>query len=204
MTTNDSMIYDFETLSQDGEDGVVLSVAILSFNRKFLHHDYYQYGSLLDQTHYLKFDVNEQVKKYGRKIDRKTLDWWGKQSKEAREVLKPSSEEVSIDRLFPWIVERVMIKDLDRVYTRNNTFDPLFLRSICRQTGYDTPYPFWHIRDTKSVIDGLTWDNDEIKDNFIPEELEEKFVAHDPRHDIVMDVMRLQKLTTALFGEIPF
>jgi hypothetical protein len=37
-----------------------------------------------------------------------------------------------------------------------------------------------------------------LSNGFVPEGLEEQFVAHDPQHDIVMDVMRLQTLAIAL------
>ena len=43
----------------------------------------------------------------------------------------------------------------------------------------------------------MSWGID-LRNGFIPEGLESVFVAHDPQHDIVMDVMRLQTLALAL------
>ena len=65
------------------------------------------------------------------------------------------------------------------------------------------PHPWWVTRDTRSTIDGMAWGED-INNKFIPEGLEEKFIAHDPAHDIVMDVMRIQYLSRILVDEIPF
>ena len=59
------------------------------------------------------------------------------------------------------------------------------------------PYPWWIIRDTRSMLDGMLWGSG-IDNKFIPDGLEEKFVHHDPRHDIVMDVMRMQTVASAL------
>jgi hypothetical protein len=40
-----------------------------------------------------------------------------------------------------------------------------------------------------------------IKNNFIPEGLEDKFIAHNPIHDIAMDIMRFQYLARVLINE---
>jgi len=53
------------------------------------------------------------------------------------------------------------------------------------------------IRDTRSMIEGMSYGMD-IKNDFMPSALESKFVKHDPRHDIVMDVMRMQLLARAI------
>ena len=72
------------------------------------------------------------------------------------------------------------------------------MTSLCHATGHsDEPYKWWDIRDTISFIEGLSYGAD-IKNNFIPDDLKEAFVAHDPRHDVAMDVMRMQTLIEAL------
>jgi hypothetical protein len=47
------------------------------------------------------------------------------------------------------------------------------------------------------MIEGMSWGTD-MDNGYIPEGLAAKFIAHDPRHDIVMDVMRMQELARAL------
>jgi hypothetical protein len=47
------------------------------------------------------------------------------------------------------------------------------------------------------MIDGMLLGSN-MNNKFIPEGLETEFVAHDPRHDIAMDVMRMQVLTRAI------
>lgn len=203
---NNAVIYDIETLSQDQHRGVILNMALLTFNmgRVQRGHDY-TYDELLEQTKLIKFDVESQVKKHGRRICPDTIKWWGDQSKEAQKQLLPSSEDRDISELYGWFVENVMLNNLKVAYSRNNTFDPVFVQFLCQQFGDHLPHNWWIVRDTKSTIDGLTWGQDDIKDSFIPEGLEEKFIAHDPRHDIVMDVMRLQYLSRILLEEeIPF
>lgn len=187
-------IYDFETMSQDPHTGAVLSFAMLNWNPKKL----YTYSELVDSAAYIKFDVKEQVEKYNRVITKETVEWWSKQNKEAQKVIAPSKEDVSISELYQFYMMNKPDYDGGPIYTRRNTFDPVFMTSLCHATGHsDEPYKWWDIRDTISMIDGLSYGAD-IRNNFIPEGLAEHFILHDPRHDIAMDVMRMQTLIEAL------
>jgi len=200
----DAVIYDFETLGTEPTDSVVISVAILTFNTKRVKYGPdYSYDELLKRVRVLKFDVQDQVHQYKRKIYPDTLEWWGKQSKEAQKQLAPSSRDRSISKLPSFLADSAIWDTIKVVYTRNNTFDPPFMKYIHRDTGTTMPYAEWVVRDTKSTIDGMTWGQN-IRDNFIVEGLEKQFIAHDPAHDIAMDVMRLQFLSRLLIDEIPF
>lgn len=192
---NDAVIYDFETLSQNEFKCVVVSCAMTTFSRERLGEGYYTFDKLVKQIQNIKFKVKEQVEVYNLEIDPETLDWWREQSKEARALIKPSSEDVSIDKMIPWFNSQIDLNDVRVVYTRNNTFDPVILKMICEITGHKFPYPWWAIRDTKSTIDGLTWHHN-IKDSFIPPNCE-GYVKHDPAHDVALDIMRLQTLAQA-------
>lgn len=190
-----SIIYDFETLGQIPEKSVVLSMGILSYNEdRFLQDEGYTYEELLGDTNYIKFNVEEQVKHFGRTIDPNTLEWWKSQGETAKHVLKPSTDDVSISELKDWIETLYDVKSFKKVFTRGNTFDPMFLRSLTK----DDVFNWWSIRDTRSYIDGMLIGNDELDNKFIPEGLSEKFVHHDARHDIVIDVMRMQTLFRAI------
>lgn len=194
---NTAVIYDFETLSTDRVNGVVLSFAMLAFSPdRFTGEIAYDYDTLLSETKFIKFNVEEQVKKYGRKIDKDTLEWWGQQGDEARKQLKPSPDDQSISELYNFFVLHSPA-NLKTVFTRGNTFDPILLDYICKDIDKPMPYPFWMDRDTRSYIEGLSHGTD-LKNSFMPPNCENKFVHHDARHDIVLDVMRLQTLIQAI------
>lgn len=193
MTDKHHTIFDFETLSQNPYDGVVVSMAMVNFNELRFRSNPYSYHELLSETKFIKFNVEEQVKVYNRKIEKSTLDWWSKQNDEARKVLNPSKDDRSITELYDFFFNN-MPDYSGKVYTRRNTFDPMFLTSLMKAIDKPEPYEWWDVRDTISYIEGLaggTW----IDSKFIPQGLEENFVPHDPRHDIVMDIMRIQFLT---------
>ena len=84
------------------------------------------------------------------------------------------------------------------VYTRGNTFDPIITETMCKIMNKPSPYPWWSIRDTRSMIDGLSYGSN-ISNSFVPDSVDWKdVVVHDPRYDIALDVLRLQVLIQAI------
>jgi hypothetical protein len=196
----ESLIIDFETLSQNPINGALVSCALLTFEMDILLVNGYTYEKLLSKVEYFKFEVKSQVTNWNRRIDPKTLEWWKQQSKDALDSIKPSEEDKQLTEFIPWLVSHFNRDKLDYIFSRNNTFDPVIIQSICSDLNLPLPYDWWKIRDTKSFIMGLTYTAN-IKDNFIPAEAENKYVTHDPRHDVVLDVMRMQTLLFYKFGE---
>lgn len=195
------VIFDFETMSTDRVNGVVVNMAMLIFDESRYTSDPYTYGELVESCKLIKFDVAEQVEKFNRTICKDTLAWWDQQSKEAKKQLKPSPDDVSIETLYDFWVNNTSNYNIQKVYSRGNTFDPIFFDYILEQTAFNPSdaIKHWTVRDTRSTIEGMAWGHD-IKNSFIPDGLEEFFVAHDPKHDIAMDVMRMQTLAQALEG----
>lgn len=193
---NDSCIFDFETLSQEQTNGVVLSMALLNYcESRFVGDMAYTFDELVENTHTIKFDVEEQVRKYKRQINKDTLNWWSNQGESAKQQLKPTDQDKSIDEIYKFFIVNKSV-NVKKVYTRGNTFDPIFLEYICRQINKPLPYDWWEVRDTRSLIEGLSWGTD-LKHSFKPEGCE-NFIPHNPQHDIAMDVMRMQTLAQAI------
>jgi hypothetical protein len=188
---NDCLIFDFETMSTNPYDGVVVSLGMLAYDEKAV----YEYEDLVAKAVFIKFDVGEQGQRYGRKVMQSTVDWWATQNAEAKKMIRPMDTDVSIDTLYDSVV--AYCANPKKVYTRGNTFDPMFMESLCLATGNPEPYKFYNIRDTRTMIEGLSWGSG-VSNKYIPDGLEDKFIAHDPRHDIAMDVMRIQTIIQAL------
>ena len=195
MSSKDCIIYDFETLSQDQRQGVVLCVAGVRFNEdRYLSDNPYEYKELLSSASLMKFSVEEQVKFYNRRIDKSTLEWWDQQPASAREMLVPSDADrplEEIGKFFKGLVPDA--SNISKAYTRGNTFDPIFLENIMIDLKLPQPYNWWSVRDTRSMIDGLAFGAD-LKNSFMVPGLEESFIHHDLIHDVAMDVMRMQYL----------
>ena len=198
-TLNECVIYDFETLSQDQIKGVVLSFAMLSFTEKRYIEDPYTFEELVDSAKFIKFDVKDQIENYGRKISAETLNWWKEQGERARKQLNPSSNDKPISELFYFISTNCDLKNLKKSFTRGNTFDPMFLQFLMKDIGNIDPFHWKTVRDTRSMIEGMAFGMD-IDNGFEIKEVGDKFVKHDPRHDIALDVLRMQTLARVILS----
>ena len=187
-------IYDYETLGTTVENAAMISIGYQHFDtKKFLEGDGYDYHKLVESAGFMKFDIKDQVTRLGRKVEAKTVKWWGEQSQEARDSIAPKSDDVPLENLYEEFKTQAMTKP-DWVFTRGNTFDPMFTYFSFKAMGKEDPFYFWTIRDVRSYIDGLLVGNEHIGNSFVVPGLKEVFVAHDPRHDVAMDIMRMQSL----------
>lgn len=193
MNKKESIIFDFETLSLNRVKGVILSLAALKFDEnRFSSDNPYTWDELVDSTDYIKFDVNEQVKNYNRVIDSGTLEWWSNLPEESKRCFYPSENDRPLKEIYSFL-KKMWPSELHRIYSRGNTFDPILLDYILEDINEKPFYVFSLIRDTRSFIEGLSYGTD-LQNSFIPQEYKNRFIKHNPIHDIVMDVIRIQFL----------
>ena len=97
---SNSIIFDFETLSTDRYNCVVVSLAALKFSEdNFTSENGYSFDELVESARLIKFNVQDQVKNHNRVIDKKTLEWWNEQGTKAKKQLIPSDQDQSITEL---------------------------------------------------------------------------------------------------------
>ena len=193
---DDCVIYDFETLGQDQRNSVVLSFAMITFSERHYKSDPYEYMELVNKAKFIKFDVASQVDA-GRKINLETLKWWRDQGDEAQKQLRPLLDDKPLSDLYSFIKNNTEDCKIKKSFTRGNTFDPMFLQYIMEETGNKDPFHWRTVRDTRSMIEGMSFGM-KLDNSFTPGGLETQFVKHDPRHDVAMDVMRMQLLAQAI------
>jgi len=182
----DSAIIDIETLGTNA-DAVVLSVGIVAVDSTID----YEYKDLIKNGFYATLDVKSQVDA-GRKIDKDTLAWWGRQGAEAMEVLIPSSDDIHWNQLLPSIFEYFKSVGADTkeilVYARGSHFDFGILHDLFRVTGdagaYDLPWRWWNIHDSKTVQ--ITLVDEKIDVHPVG------FIHHNALHDSAREYMNIQ------------
>jgi hypothetical protein len=199
------LIIDFETMGQDVNKCAVIDISAMVFNwDKMTSDDPYTLADI-SKCRKFKFDVKEQVQKYGYEIDPSTLAFWNEQSKEVRRNIAPKSSDLSVadfvKQFTDFLIEAPTIKYW---WSRSNTFDPMILSRLFQSQNklphMEQHLKYWSVRDTRTYIDAKF--NFSLKKNgFAPCENDEKwdsvFKAHDSSWDILADVMRLQSIVRA-------
>lgn len=183
--------YDFETMGVDPYMAPVLSFAGISIDFEKMQNDEYTLDYIIENSTYAKFDVREQIKD-GCIVEKETMDWWSNQGEDAKHVLKPSKQDISIKNISDLFIESGS-NNAKFVYTRGNTFDPIFIDRLVKKYELKTPYAWWTIRDTRSYIEGLMYPLLERNDFDIFGETDQ-IVKHNPRYDIAADILRIQLL----------
>jgi len=192
-------IIDFETLDVVPST-VVINLALLKFDPDRFLREPYLYQELLNNCCYIKFNVEEQVKKYHRTLNKDTLKWWNDQNTIIKAQVLPSNKDVSIDTLNRFLMDNIDFTSYKNLFSRGTDFDPLILKSVLESCGRKLPVHWGSIRDTRSFIEGMSF-GFPIKNDFIPPGLESVFMKHDPRHDVAIDVMRMQTVARTIFNQ---
>lgn len=190
-----SIIYDFETLSSNPRNGVILSFALFSFDEQRFVDNPYTFDEILESSIFQKYDVTEQVQKYKRKISQETVDWWLTQDIQSiKNQFNPKSDDISISQLCVLIDG---LGNINKAFSRGR-FDSEFIDSIYSSMGKINPIQYWKVRDIRSYLDGMMFGVKGFNDKFIPKELSNIKFAHDPKYDIALDVIRIQTCVNLL------
>lgn len=189
-----SILFDFETVDVR-PTAIVLDLAAVVFHESEVD----SFKDLINSPERMfrvKFDVRTQK---GRTVDQSTLEWWAKQSDDAREVFNPSSIDVSIQEgiiAFRDFCKRSGVDPKNSLaYVRGASFDFSILANIMRTvfnaTEDDFPVKFWLQRDVRTAISFAMLDP-HLRKLPVPKGLFEGFVMHNSVHDCCKDVILLQ------------
>ena len=194
------LILDFETLGQSVMKCPILNCSFFLFDWKKFETNPYSYDEILNNTFHLKLDVSSQVKDRGYVIEQSSLGFWETVGAEAKKQLMPSKNDLTYDQFCDKLMAYLQNHKIDYWWSRSNTFDPILLWRIFEDAGrideLNNKLKFWRVRDIRTYIDAKL-DFGSSKNGFVPidkSEWDKKFRAHDSRHDITGDVLRLQKI----------
>ena len=198
-------ILDFETMGQDALRCPAVDCAIGTFVwERFLDEPYTFEELTSGHCERLKVSVADQVKNYGAKIEKGTVQFWEKQDPKVRQHIKPLSTDLTqeefCDKFIGYLANQPKIQYW---WSRANVFDPLILWRIMtdcnRHHSLNEYLMFWRVRDTRTFIDAKF--NFSTKNGFVPVQdtvyWEQAFEEHNSVHDIAADIMRLQTIHRA-------
>jgi hypothetical protein len=197
-------ILDFETMGQDVFQIPILDCSYMVFDwDRFTTDKPYSLVELVENAKRDKVNVKEQCEVYGAKFTKRDLEWWMSQGNEAKKVLNPSKDDVSVGIFIDRFISYIENKTIGYWWTRANTFDPLILQRWATIVGkFDTITQHlspWLVRDTRTFIDAKF--NFPKVNGFVPVSDEQywnkTFIKHDSRFDIAADILRLQAICRA-------
>ena len=183
-------LFDVETLGKRS-NSVILSFACIQFDATSKPSP----DQLREDAFFVKFDVEEQVKKYKREVKKPTLEWWSKQCDNVKNKSfrpdKTIDEEFipGYERFREWVKSK---NDKDSwVWARGN-LDQLVLDDIEEQLELKPIFYYNRWRDVRTAID-IFYDNktgyvDVDYPGFDPSL---HITKHNPIDDCLYDVMML-------------
>lgn len=189
----DFIIFDLETLDKV-PSAIVLSLGVTSGNW-----DDISFDGLLEHGEEHFFKAKEQQVKYERTLSTDTVQWWAKQQEDAKRIFKAKNKK-SISELPTLLWEYVKKNNLKKggqVLTRGNHFDVPIINDIFQQFNMPECFPWWMIRDVRSIIDTIYGTCNGYPPNkslFLSEMREDhELVKHNALHDTIIDVIMLKK-----------
>lgn len=197
------LIIDFETMGKKAAECAVIDCSVMVFNWDRFAHDPYTIASI-SETKRFKLSIADQVKNYGWKIEKSTLQFWEEQEPEVRAKIVPKKDDLTVKEFAKQFHEfLVESPKINYWWSRSNTFDPIILARIFEAEDkllhLEEYLKYWRVRDTRTHIDAKL---DFPKENgFVPisdeDEWKKVFKKHDSSWDVLADVLRLQQIYRA-------
>lgn len=192
----DDYIIDCETLSNK-PNATVIDFALVVFREDIMNPP--SFRDLIKSGIKVKFDLKSQKNRHKMKS---TIDWWKKQSDEAKANLKPSASDVSVKDGMHTLLEFLNApfhkinywKSL--AWCRGNSFDfPIFEDILSEYHGkddtvFEQPVNFSRQRDIRTAIEQNLGTRHQTTCP-LPKGTLDGFIAHDSIHDACRDILML-------------
>lgn len=176
---------DMETLGIK-ENSVILSIAVLS-----VPDDYKFNGDLNNVRNFgnVFYPNLKEQRSLGRKVDKETVEWWSKQSNEAKKVFS-NKNMMSCSDIYKTIknfFDKNNFTENDIIWSRG-LFEQKLWADFCDTLQVNNFIPYYSWRDTRTVCDIFTGNSKANLDNY------EGLVVHNALDDCILDYIRLENI----------
>lgn len=149
-----NLFMDFETLGV-WDDSVLMSLGLFLLKDSDLKIPNFSYKDFLDMSVEYKYDVMDQVKNYGRKIDPKTLEWWKSQGDSVNHILKKGDSDRPLSTMIDDVVQYCNSQGVEidecRIFDRNQAFDIRKLHHVQQVSLQGGDYPPWDVKEVWGI-----------------------------------------------------
>lgn len=203
MKTTDFII-DFECLSTIPES-IITEVSILPFVDD--PHNPESFQDLIKKGKKFKLSVASQ--RGNRHMMSSTINWWKKQSPEARKNLAPHKDDITVPQAVDLMLDFFKQNNVDtwnsRLWCRGMSFDiPVFISMLqerfqVKDTQKLEPTAFWNGRDIRTAIEAASLTRG-LTMTPLRKGLLDGFVMHDSIHDCAKDAIMLTYIKRYALG----
>lgn len=196
-------IIDLETFGSS-EKAAVVDLSVIAFDPDPTKIE--TFSELVKRGKRIKFDLNSQ--RGQRLFSTSTINWWKKQSPEARKNLAPTANDVHIFEGYKQLIEYLKdagVSSSSLGYCRGQSFDFPILTGIirdyvqhttkCKPEDIDTfnyePVKFWNQRDIRTAIESLLLTRG-LTTCPLKVGVLDTFIKHDSIHDCAKDILMLK------------
>jgi exodeoxyribonuclease VIII len=159
------LMCDVETLSTS-PNAAVISIAAVVFspfeNNEKNGYDI-PYSDVSKLPHYHSNITFQSALTCGLSVDGDTIAFWLKQTKEIQDGLF-SPPQISLKEAIRWFLgwfqeQENLVRDYSgdqekmKVWGHGATFDPVILGNVIRKCGYEVPWKYYNVRDTRTLFD---------------------------------------------------
>ena len=187
-------IFDVETLGKES-NSVILSMAAIYFDTTKTP----SHTELRESAFFVKFDVEDQIKRLNRRVGKSTMEWWSKQCDNVRIVSFKPNKAIDVKFEDGYEDMRAWAKSKNDtncwIWARGN-LDQLILDSFEEQLEIEPIWPFARWRDVRTAIDFLYGTTKGYCKVVTPPWVEAfdkdlHITKHNPIDDCVLDAMML-------------
>jgi len=183
-------MFDVETLGKRSHS-VILSMACIYFNPD----DKPDHHWLRENAFFAKFNVEDQVKRLKRSINKPTIEWWAKQCENVKVAsFHPHpTKDVIFEDGYEAMREWVKSKNDEKcwVWARGN-LDQLVMDDIEESIGLVPIFPYARWRDVRTAIDFLyNTTNGYVSVDYPGFDPKLEITKHNPIDDCILDAMSL-------------
>lgn len=179
-------VFDVESVGTKS-NSIILSAAICYFDSNTPR----SFQALLDNTLFVKFNVQEQAATYNRKATASTLDWWAKQSKYVQSISfeKKSDDLSAIEGVLriKSFIKKFPNYEKDIFWARG-TMDQSQIDDLCESLDEEPIATYNQWRDVRTVIDILyNTTNGYCDIENVSDYHRDKIIKHHPAYDVCLD-----------------
>lgn len=189
-------VFDTETLGLK-DDAVILSIGVVPFTFE----SNATYEELVENGIHLKLAVGPQITA-GRKIDKKTMQWWKGQGDEAKWILEPSDDDIhplnSLKIIAGFIRARGQNIEKSWMWSRGNAFDFGKIEHLYDQYEISMPFVSFMERDIRTMVDCYCGTHRGKIEATRPQT---GFVKHSALHDAASDAAKMIEIYQAMLAD---